>query len=143
MTARSRRDARPRAADGKPLRASLFHERGPWNPSPTAALWVFPAGAKIAVIAIMVATTFVATSPGFTDYINGLPDVKLVAAHPMAQDTLIYASDRSTLLADLHAPGHQQYYCPFCPLASTCRWPRWQSKTTTSTPSRASTRERC
>ena len=112
MTARSRRDARPRAADGKPLRASLFHERGPWNPSPTAALWVFPAGAKIAVIAIMVATTFVATSPGFTDYINGLPDVKLVAAHPMAQDTLIYASDRSTLLADLHPPGHQQYYSP-------------------------------
>ncbi len=108
----NRRDARPRANNGKPLRASLFHERGPWNPSPTAVLWVFPAAAKIAVIALLVATTFLATSPGFTDYINGLPDVKLVAARPMVQDTLIYASDGSTLLADLHPPGHQQYYAP-------------------------------
>lgn len=50
--------------------------------------------------------------PAFINYINGLPDVRLIAALPMTEDTLIYASDGTTLLADLHAPGHQQFSQP-------------------------------
>ncbi|MGA8923580.1 MAG: biosynthetic peptidoglycan transglycosylase, partial [Candidatus Dormiibacterota bacterium] len=107
-----RQPARPRRRDGQPLRARIYRERGPWNPSPLAGLWVVPAAAKIGVLAIIVGTTFLATSPGVTAYINGLPDVRVIAAVPMTEDTLIYASDGTTLLADLHPSGHQQYYEP-------------------------------
>ena len=103
---------RPVGSHGQPLRASIYRTRGPWNPSPLAWLWVFPASAKILLISLIVALTFMGTSSGFTDYVNALPDVQVIAAKPMAQDTLIYASDGTTLLADLHPPGHQQYYQP-------------------------------
>ncbi len=107
-----REPARPRRSNGRPLRAAIYRERGPWNPSPLAGLWVVPASAKIGVLAVIVGTTFLATSPGVTAYINGLPDVRAIAAVPMTEDTLIYASDGTTLLADLHPSGHQQYYQP-------------------------------
>jgi membrane peptidoglycan carboxypeptidase len=103
---------RPRGSDGRLLRASLHRKRGPWNPSPLAALWVLPASAKIAALALLTGVAFLGTSPAFTNYVNGLPDVRLIAALPMTEDTLIYASDGTTLLADLHAPGHQQFSQP-------------------------------
>ena len=103
---------RPRGGDGRLLRASLHRNRGPWNPSPLAALWVLPASAKIAAIAVLTGVTFLGTSPDFTNYINGLPDVRLIAARPTTEDTLIYASDGRTLLADLHPAGHQQFFQP-------------------------------
>lgn len=103
---------RPRGGDGRLLRASLHRNRGPWNPSPLAALWVLPASAKIAAVAVLTGVTFLGTSPGFTNYINGLPDVRLIAARPTTEDTLIYASDGTTLLADLHPAGHQQFFQP-------------------------------
>ncbi len=102
----------PKAKNGRPRRASIYRKRGPWNPSPLAALWVLPASAKITAIAVLLGATFLGTSPGFSAYINGLPDVHALAARQMSQDTLIYASDGTTLLADLHSPGHQQYYQP-------------------------------
>jgi membrane peptidoglycan carboxypeptidase len=104
--------ARPRGSNGQLLRASIYRKRGPWNPSPLAAFWVLPATVKIAVIAVLTGATFFGTSPGFTAYINGLPDVGLIAARPMTEDTLIYASDGTTVLADLHPAGHQQYFQP-------------------------------
>jgi membrane peptidoglycan carboxypeptidase len=107
-----RRWARPTGANGHPLRASLYRKRGPWNPSPLAGLWVLPASAKIATIALLTGATFIGTSPALTAYINGLPDVRLIAGRPMTEDTLIYASDGTTLLADLHPAGHQQYFQP-------------------------------
>ncbi|HUZ86873.1 MAG TPA: transglycosylase domain-containing protein [Candidatus Baltobacterales bacterium] len=107
-----RHPARPRRKDGRLLRAGIYRERGPWNPSPLAGLWVVPAAAKIGVVALIVGTTFLVTSPGVTSYIDGLPDVRVIAAVPMTEDTLIYASDGTTLLADIHPSGHQQYYEP-------------------------------
>src|SRR5450759_3160115 len=104
--------ARPRGSNGQLLRASIYSKRGPWNPSPLAAFWMLPATVKIAVIAVLTGATFFGTSPGFTAYINGLPDVGLIAARPMTEDTLIYASDGTTVLADLHPAGHQQYFQP-------------------------------
>jgi len=73
---------------------------------------VLPASAKIAAIAVLTGVTFLGTSPDFTNYINGLPDVRLIAARPTTEDTLIYASDGRTLLADLHPAGHQQFFQP-------------------------------
>ena len=107
-----RQPARPRRKDGRLLRAGIYRERGPWNPSPLAGLWVVPAAAKVGAVAIVVGATFLATSPGVTSYINGLPDVRVIAAVPMTEDTLLYASDGTTLLADIHPSGHQQYYEP-------------------------------
>jgi membrane peptidoglycan carboxypeptidase len=104
--------ARPRGSNGRPLRASIYRKRGPWNPSPFAPLWVLPALARIALVAMLTGLTFVGTSPTFTNYVNGLPDVRQIAARPMTEDTLIYASDGTTLLADLHPSGHQQYFQP-------------------------------
>ena len=69
-----------------------------------------PAAAKLAVLAVIVGTTFFVTSPGIVAYVNGLPDVRAIAALPLTQDTLLYASDGTTLLADIHPSGHQQYY---------------------------------
>jgi membrane peptidoglycan carboxypeptidase len=122
--ASGRQEPRPRRSNGQLLRAGIYRERGPWNPSPLAGFWVVPASAKIAVIGLVLGITFLGTSPGVTAYINGLPDVRLVAALPLAQDTMIYASDGTTLLADLHPSGHQQYYQPlaamgkFLPMAA-------------------------
>jgi membrane peptidoglycan carboxypeptidase len=73
---------------------------------------VVPASAKITAIAMLVGATLLGTSPGFSAYVNALPDVHLIAARPVIQDTLIYASDGTTLLADLHPAGHQQYFQP-------------------------------
>ena len=75
-------------------------------------LWVLPAAAKIAAIAVLFGATFFATSPGFTAYVNSLPDVHLIASVPLTEDTVIYASDATTVLADLHPAGHQQYFQP-------------------------------
>lgn len=107
-----RRWARPRGENGRLLRAGIYRQRGPWNPSPLAGFWAVPAAAKIAGIAILTAAVFLGTSPNFIAYVNGLPDARLVAARPLTQDTLIYASDGVTLLADLHPAGHQQYFQP-------------------------------
>ena len=106
------RAIRPRAADGQPLRASIYRKRGPWNPSPWASLWVLPASAKIGAIAVLFGATYFGTSPGLTNYINSLPDVHLIASRPITEDTVIYASDGTTILADLHPSGHQQYSQP-------------------------------
>ncbi|HEY1456143.1 MAG TPA: transglycosylase domain-containing protein [Candidatus Dormibacteraeota bacterium] len=103
---------RPADAHGRPLRAGIYRRHGPWNPSPLAGLWVFPAAAKIGLVAVILGATLMGTSSGFTSYVNALPDVHNIAAEPLMRDTLIYASDGTTLLADLHPPGHQQYYQP-------------------------------
>jgi membrane peptidoglycan carboxypeptidase len=114
-----RRDlTRPRADNGQLLRASIYRKRGPWNPSPLAGLWVLPASAKIAVIAVLFGATYFGTSPGFTAYINGLPDVHLIASLPITEDTVIYASDGTTILADLHPAGHQQYSQPLAAMGA-------------------------
>src|ERR1700680_2228203 len=48
------------------------------------------------------------TSTDYTVFASKLPDPKLVAT-PIQEDTLLYASDGKTVLADLHPPGYQHY----------------------------------
>ncbi|TAN34966.1 hypothetical protein EPN29_01230 [bacterium] len=103
---------RPLDRNGNPLRAGIYRKRGPWNPPPLAHLWILPAGAKLAVLAILIGATMLGTSPAYLSYVDRLPDVRLMAAQAGAEDTLIYASDGTTLLADLHPAGYQHYSEP-------------------------------
>ncbi len=64
----------------------------------------------ILLVAIAVPSLFV-TSPTYTAYAAHLPNVNDVSA-PVASDTLLLASDGTTVLADLHPPGYQHYEQP-------------------------------
>ena len=44
-------------------------------------------------------------------FADKLPEAAQVTA-PLAEDTILYASDGKTVLADLHPPGYQHYYEP-------------------------------
>jgi membrane peptidoglycan carboxypeptidase len=49
------------------------------------------------------------TSPSYVAFADKLPDPAQVTS-TVPEDTLIYASDAKTLLADLHPPGYQNYF---------------------------------
>ena len=51
------------------------------------------------------------TSPWYVAYAAPLPDVSALD-HDVAADTIVYANDGTTQLADLHPPGYQHYYEP-------------------------------
>src|SRR6202521_2521614 len=57
------------------------------------------------------------TSTDYTVFASKLPDPKL-GATPVQEDTIIYASDGKTFLADLHPPGYQHYYEPLQAMGS-------------------------
>jgi membrane peptidoglycan carboxypeptidase len=72
-----------------------------------------PAGwlLRLALMLVIVIPSLIITSPGYVAFANRLPDAaQLTASVP--GDTLIYAADGKTLLADLHEPGYQSYYEP-------------------------------
>jgi membrane peptidoglycan carboxypeptidase len=71
------------------------------------AAWVL----KLALLFIVAIPALIVTSPGYVAFAAKLPDAMQVNM-ATAQDTLIYASDGTTLLADLHPPGYQSYYEP-------------------------------
>ena len=52
--------------------------------------------------------SLVVTSPSYTAYAAKLPSVDDIA-QPVPSDTLLLASDGTTVLADLHTPGYQHY----------------------------------
>ncbi len=114
--------APPRDASGRRLRASA-HGTGPRlggggggggltirKPS-TPTDWV-PVAAKLAVVFALAAVTFLGTSQAYIDFAAQLPDAHTLAAQPVPEDSLIYASDGQTLLADVHLEGVQHYYEP-------------------------------
>jgi membrane peptidoglycan carboxypeptidase len=72
-----------------------------------------PAGWMLRLIVLLVVAvpSLLVTSPGYVAFAEKLPDLHQVeSAQP--EDTMIYASDGTTLLADLHPPGYQHYYEP-------------------------------
>jgi membrane peptidoglycan carboxypeptidase len=71
------------------------------------ASWLLRLGALL-VIAV---PSLIMTSPGYVAFADNLPEANNVA-DAIPEDTLIYASDGKTLLADLHPPGYQAYYEP-------------------------------
>ena len=72
-----------------------------------------PASWMLRLIALVVIAvpSLIVTSPGYTAFADKLPDPTMVTSS-IPEDTLIYASDNQTLLADLHPPGYQAYYEP-------------------------------
>src|SRR5438270_2484956 len=61
------------------------------------------------LLALLVPAAFV--SPWYVAYAAPLPDVSQLDTD-VPGDTLIYAADGKTVIADLHAPGYQTYYEP-------------------------------
>jgi penicillin-binding protein 1A len=72
-----------------------------------------PAGWLVRVLLLFVVAvpSLIVSSPSYAAYAAHLPDVSTVT-DPVATDTLIYASDGKTVLADLHPPGYQHYQEP-------------------------------
>src|SRR2546430_14829502 len=72
-----------------------------------------PAGWMIRLVVLLVIAipSLIITSPGYIAFANKLPDPTQVTSN-LPEDTLIFAADNKTLLADLHPPGYQSYYEP-------------------------------
>jgi membrane peptidoglycan carboxypeptidase len=72
-----------------------------------------PAGwvIRLFILTMIAVPSLIITSPGYVAFADKLPDPSQVTS-AIPEDTLIYASDNTTLLADLHPPGHQSYYEP-------------------------------
>src|SRR3989440_7461676 len=78
-----------------------------------------PAGwvVRLVVLVVVAVPSLIITSPGYVAFADKLPDPsKVTSAVP--EDTLIYASDNKTLLADLHPPGYQSYYEPLADMGT-------------------------
>ena len=63
---------------------------------------------RIVLLAVIAAPTLILSSPAYASYASSLPDISQVAA-AIPTDTIIYASDGTSVLADLHPPGYQHY----------------------------------
>ena len=68
--------------------------------------WVF----RLLLLCVIAIPSLIYTSSGFAVYASKLPDPAAVTV-PIPSDTILYASDGKTVLADLHPPGYQHYYC--------------------------------
>ena len=56
--------------------------------------------------------------PWYVAYAASLPDVSQLA-NDVPGDTIIYASDKTTVLADLHPPGYQHYHEPLSAMGTS------------------------
>src|SRR6184192_690073 len=78
-----------------------------------------PAGwvVRLVVLLVVAIPSLIITSPGYVAFADKLPDPSQVATS-VPEDTLIYAADNQTLLADLHPPGYQAYFEPLSQMGS-------------------------
>jgi penicillin-binding protein 1A len=102
-----RQTAWPRRPNGIRRRASASQVLKQGFKISRPASWLLRLGALL-VIAV---PSLIVTSPGYVAFADKLPEATNVA-DAIPEDTLIYASDGKTLLADLHPPGYQAYYEP-------------------------------
>ncbi len=103
----SRKTAWPRRPNGMRRRASASQVLAKGFRVSRPASWLVR---LFALLAIAV-PSLIMTSPGYVAFANNLPDPNTVAS-AIPEDTLIYAADNKTLLADLHPPGYQAYFEP-------------------------------
>jgi membrane peptidoglycan carboxypeptidase len=78
-----------------------------------------PAGwmLRLFLLIAVAVPSLIVTSPGYVAFADKLPDPNQVgSAQP--EDTLIYAADGTTLLADLHPPGYQHLYEPLADIGT-------------------------
>jgi membrane peptidoglycan carboxypeptidase len=64
---------------------------------------------RAVLLCVIAIPSLVYTSSDFAVYANKLPDPAQVT-EAIPADTILYASDGKTVLADLHPPGYQHYY---------------------------------
>lgn len=64
--------------------------------------------ARAALLLAIAVPSLVIASPAYATYALKLPSVGDLA-RPIASDTMVYATDGNTVLADLHPPGYQHY----------------------------------
>jgi membrane peptidoglycan carboxypeptidase len=113
-TARELRDSQ-----GRRLRASAYAlgpegikhgKRRPRGGTPHVAGSVLPAIVKIGLVLLIAGVGFLASSSVYINYAADLPDAHAITSNPLPEDTMIYASDGTTLLADVHKPDDPQHY---------------------------------
>ena len=102
-----RQTAWPRRPNGIRRRASASRVLNQGFKISRPASWLLRLGA----LTVIAAPSLIMTSPGYVAFADQLPAVANVA-DAIPEDTLIYASDGKTLLADLHPPGYQAYFEP-------------------------------
>ncbi len=66
---------------------------------------------RVALLILIAVPSLVVTSPSYAAYAEKLPDVGQMS-NDVPGDTIVYAADQVTVLADLHPPGYQHYYEP-------------------------------
>jgi membrane peptidoglycan carboxypeptidase len=96
-----------------PLRLNGMRRRASAPRELTKGKIARPAGwtVRLFVLVLIAVPSLIVTSPGYVAFANKLPDPnQLLSAQP--EDTMIYAADGTTLLADLHPSGYQHYYEP-------------------------------
>src|SRR5690348_7948498 len=104
---RSDRIPWPRRPDGIRLRASAPRLPSKRHVISRPASWVL----RLLALLVIAVPSLVVTSPGYVAFADKLPEATDVTS-AIPEDTLIYAADNKTLLADLHPPGYQAYYEP-------------------------------
>src|SRR5437899_11653569 len=108
-----RQTAWPLRPNGMRRRASASQVLEPGFKVSRPASWLLRV---FALVAIAVPSLLV-TSPGYVAFADKLPDPDAVTS-ATPEDTLIYAADNTTLLADLHPPGYQAYFEPLSQMGS-------------------------
>src|SRR5689334_14853006 len=68
------------------------------------------------LLALVIPAVF--ASPWYVAYAAPLPDVSALD-NDVPGDTLLYAADGKTVIADLHGPGYQHYYEPLSAMGGT------------------------
>ena len=64
---------------------------------------------RVLLLCVIAVPSLIYTSKDYGVYANKLPDPTQVTA-AIPADTILYANDGKTVLADLHPPGYQHYY---------------------------------
>jgi penicillin-binding protein 1A len=69
-----------------------------------------PAGRllRVFLLVVIAVPSLIVLSPAYATYASRLPDIAEVT-NPIPSDTIVYASDGTSVLADLHPPGYQHY----------------------------------
>lgn len=93
----------PRKANGSRLRASAPRKARRRRFSRPAG-WLL----RVFLLAALAIPSLLITSPSYAAYAAKLPSVSDIAS-PVPTDSILYAADGKTVLADLHPPGYQHY----------------------------------
>src|SRR5438034_10277698 len=104
---RRRQTAWPLRPNGMRRRASASQVLEPGFKVSRPASWLL----RVCTLVAVAVPSLILTSPGYVAFADKLPDPGRVSS-ATPEDTLIYAADNKTLLADLHPPGYQAYFEP-------------------------------